>query len=67
MRGPGQGAAPMRIGARWPHQSDCCGIAIEAGGRGRAAALVDAEPLAFEAGPLPGSSRGNGGRCYPHS
>jgi len=31
------------------------------------AALILREPHAIEAGPLPGSSRGNGGRCFTHS
>jgi hypothetical protein len=31
------------------------------------AALVYLKPHAIEASPLPGSSRGNGGRCCPHS
>src|SRR6516225_7515501 len=64
--GPRQGAAPTQVGARSTHMY-CGGIAFVAGGSGRFAALVFLEPLAIEAGPLPGFSRGNGGRCYPHS
>src|SRR5215472_10503684 len=64
--GPRQGAAPTQVGARSPHIY-CGDIAFVAGGSDRLAVLVFLEPLAIEAGPLPGFSRGNGGRCYPHS
>jgi len=63
---PGQGAVPVKTGTRW-RQQYCCGVAFEAGGGSRCAAFVLLVPHAFEAGPLPGGSRGNGGRCYPHS
>src|SRR5262249_48054417 len=64
--GPRQGAAPTQVGARSPHIY-CGDIAFVAGGSDRLAVLVFLEPLAIEAGPLPGFSRGNGGRWFPHS